>query len=417
MQLAGPVALELILGRSGISQQSMGFTARATPHKTGDLITYAGEGHLMTFAPTGGGKTSGPVICNALTHRGQLIVIDIKGEIHAATADARRKMGQEVHVLDMRDKNPLPGSLNPFDLVMSGGTDHAAIGRSFAAELIERGAGERDRFWNDWAETMIAGATAWMLADTPPEERRIGALYDLFTHEDTNYKIATMMDGELCVRNRAARAAFSSYLQLPSENTRPSVLGSTVTHLRLFDSDMMRRLTDTSSMDIEALIAGEPMSLYIIVPPMRLTAYRPVLRIWLSSLILAMTQRAGPPAERTLMLCDEMGNLGRMDVLLTAATLMRSWGLTLWTFWQNVAQLQIYGAQANTLVDNMGVVQAFGVKNLRMAQDLANIIGGISADRLMRMKADEQLLLIDGKTTLCKQARYYSDALFTGKLA
>jgi hypothetical protein len=26
------------------------------------------------------------------------------------------------------------------------------------------------------------------------------------------------------------------------------------------------------------------------------------------------------------MLCDEMGNLGRVDSLLTAATLMRSWG-------------------------------------------------------------------------------------------
>jgi type IV secretory pathway TraG/TraD family ATPase VirD4 len=47
--------------------------------------------------------------------------------------------------------------------------------------------------------------------------------------------------------------------------------------------------------------------------------------MWLSSLILAMTQRKTPPKERTLMLCDEMGNLGCVDSLLTAATLMRSW--------------------------------------------------------------------------------------------
>jgi type IV secretion system protein VirD4 len=412
MQLAGPVAFELILGRSGKVQSGIGFTARTTKQQAGKLITYSGDGHLMTFAPTGAGKTSGPVICNALKHKGQLIVIDIKGEIYAATAEARRKMGQEVHVLDMRDTNPLPGSLNPFDLVMASGTDHAAIGRSFAAELIERGVGERDRFWNDWAESMIAGATAWMLADTPPNERRICALYDLFTDEDTTYKIATMMDGERCVRNRAARAAFSSYLQLPSENTRPSVLGSTVVHLRLFDSDMMRRLTDTSSMNIEALIAGEPMSLYIIVPPMRINAYRPVLRLWLSTLILAMTQRSSPPAERTLMLCDEMGNLGQVDAFVTAATLLRSAGLTLWCFFQNAAQLQIYGAQANTLVDNMGVVQTFGAKNLRMAQDFANIVGGVSADQIMNMKADEQLLLIEGKRAICKQARYYNDEFF-----
>jgi type IV secretion system protein VirD4 len=165
-------------------------------------------------------------------------------------------------------------------------------------------------------------------------------------------------------------------------------------------------------MDVKALVAGEPMSLYIIVPPLRLRAYRPILRVWLSTLILAMTQRTHPPKERTLMLCDEMGNLGRIDALLSAETLMRSWGLTLWTFWQNVAQLQIYGTQATTLIDNAGVIQAFGARNLRMAQDFANIVGGVSADQIMNMKADEQLLLVEGKRAICKQERYYNDEFF-----
>jgi type IV secretion system protein VirD4 len=125
-----------------------------------DLITYSGDGHLITFAPTGMGKTSGPVICNALTHPGQLVVLDMKGEVYAKTGDARRAMGQEVHVLDLRDGEHTD-SLNPLDLVSRCGADPAALGRSFAAELIERG-NERERFWNDWSETMIAGATAWL---------------------------------------------------------------------------------------------------------------------------------------------------------------------------------------------------------------------------------------------------------------
>jgi hypothetical protein len=37
------------------------------------------------------------------------------------------------------------------------------------------------------------------------------------------------------------------------------------------------------------------------------------------------------------------------------------------------------------LVDNAGIIQILGVKNYRMAQDLANVIGGISADELLRM--------------------------------
>jgi type IV secretion system protein VirD4 len=412
MQLAGSVALQLILGRSGKAERDIGFASRTGHKRTENLITYSGDGHLMTFAPTGAGKTSGPVICNALKHKGQLIVIDIKGEIHAATAEARRAMGQEVHVLDMRDVNPLPGSLNPLDLLILSGTDHSAIAHGFAAEIVERGEGEKDRFWNDWSETMIAGGLAWLLADSPPEKRTISQLYELFNNDDVNYTLATMLDNKEKVRDRSARAAFTSYLQVSGDITQSSIMASTQTHLRLFDSDMLRRLTDTSSMDVKALVAGEPMSLYIIVPPLRLRAYRPILRVWLSTLILAMTQRTHPPEERTLMLCDEMGNLGHVDALLSAATLMRSWGLTLWTFWQNVAQLQIYGTQATTLVDNAGVIQAFGARNLRMAQDFANIVGGISAEQIMKMKADEQLLLIEGKNVLCKQARYYSDELF-----
>jgi len=94
--------MKLILGRRGVAARSVGFAARVSS-EAGELVTYSGDGHLMTVAPTGTGKTSGPVICNALTHKGQLIVVDMKGEIYAATAQARRDMGQEIHVLDLRD--------------------------------------------------------------------------------------------------------------------------------------------------------------------------------------------------------------------------------------------------------------------------------------------------------------------------
>jgi type IV secretion system protein VirD4 len=399
-----------ILGRTSSTQRTYGFAERECS-QSGELIIYSGDGHLITFAPTGTGKTSGPVICNALKHPGQLIVLDMKGEVYASTAAARRAMGQAVHVLDLRD-DAQTGSLNPLDLAAYFGTDPAAIARSFAAELIERAVDERDRFWNDWAETVITGGITWLLADQPHEKRRLSALFDLFTSDDVIYSIAVLMDKKEQLRHRAARTAFASFLQLPDQQTRPSVLASTLTHLRLFDSDLTRRLTDTTSIDLKALIDGEPMSLYIIVPPLRLNGFRPLLRMWLSGLILALTQRKNQPRERTLMLCDEIGNLGRIDAFLTAATLLRSWGVTLWTFWQNVAQLQIYGAQANTLIDNAGVIQVFGARNHRMAQDLANILGGIAAEQILAMPKDQQLLLIESKAIRCLQARYYSDALF-----
>jgi type IV secretion system protein VirD4 len=400
---------QLILGRSVSATRTMAFAARADV-EAGELVTYSGDVHLVTFAPTGTGKTSGPVITNTLKHPGQLIVLDMKGEVFAATAEARRAMGQDVCVIDLRDGSD-SGALNPLDLAARCGTDPAATGRSFAAELIERAAEERDRFWNDWAETMIAGAAAWLLADRPAEERRLSSLFDLFTQEDVTYGMAVMLDQKK-VLNRAAKAAFASFLQLPDQNTRPSVLGTVQSHLRLFDSDLTRRLTDTTTMDLDGFLAGKPMSLYIIVPPFRLSAYRPLLRLWLSELILLLTQRRKPPQERTLMLCDEIGNLGRLEALLMATTLLRAGGLTVWTFWQNAAQLQIYGSQANTLLDNAGVVQIFGIRNYRMAQDLANVIGGISADALLGLPRNEQILLVESRLQRCRRVRHYEDREF-----
>ena len=37
----------------------------------------------------------------------------------------------------------------------------------------------------------------------------------------------------------------------------------------------------------------------------------------------------------------------------------------------NSVQLQVYGSQANTLIDNAGVVQMFGPRNREMAQEFA----------------------------------------------
>jgi hypothetical protein len=59
-----------------------------------------------------------------------------------------------------------------------------------------------------------------------------------------------------------------------------------------------RRLTDTSTIDLDAFIAGEPMSPYIApFRPSDLSVYSPLLRVWLSGLILAMTQRNTLPKE------------------------------------------------------------------------------------------------------------------------
>ena len=416
------LASGLLLGRekaAPVSGPAMGFAigppASPPPSKrrSAGLITYRSDGHLITFAPTGTGKTVGPVICNALTHPGQLIVVDVKGEVCAATARRRREMGQAVHVLDLRD-GAKADSLNPLDLALKTGTDTVAIARTLAAELVARSGHERDPFWPNWAETLLCAGITWLMDDLPPEESNLGRLYRMFSEDDVDFRIATLIDHKL-IKSRSAMSAFQSYMNLPDRDTRPSVLASALAPIRLFDSDLVRDVTSTTTIDLEALIAGAPMTIYIVVPPFRLVAYAPLLRLWITGLLAALTQRTVPPPQRTLFLCDEAGNLGRMEAFLTASTLMRGWGLTLWSFWQNPAQLEIYGAQARTILDNAGVVQLFGARNRRMAAEFTALVGGVDPDEILTMGKDEQLLLIEGgRPRLARRMRYFEESMFAG---
>jgi type IV secretion system protein VirD4 len=322
-------------------------------------------------------------------------------------------MGQKVHVLDLRD-GKRADSLNPLDLAVLTGSEPAAVARSLAADLVARTGNERETFWVDWSENLLTAGIAWLLADCEPADRALAHLFDLLCGEDPDYAIAAKLDDK-SIRHRAAVAGFRAYLSLPDRETRPSVLGSALMPLRLFDSDLVRGLTGSTTIDLAALVAGEPMTLYIVVPPARLSAFRPLLCSWLGGLMLALTERESLPEHRTLFLCDEIAQLGRLNAFVTAATLMRGYGLQLWSFWQNMGQLSIYGDQARAILDNAGVVQLFGARNRRMAEEFAGMVGGVDADAIMAMGKDEQLLLVEGgRPHVAGRMRYFDDPMFAG---
>src|ERR1700712_4186606 len=129
---------EVVLGRTLTASSTMGFGSHASRAVKGGLLTDGSDSHILTIASTGGGKTSGPVVTNARTYPGQLICLDPKGEVYRLSAEHRRKMGQTVHVLDLRDGSTHEGALNPLDIAKLLGTDTAAISRGLAVELVSR---------------------------------------------------------------------------------------------------------------------------------------------------------------------------------------------------------------------------------------------------------------------------------------
>ena len=92
-----------------------------------ESISYKGDRHLLTVAPTRAGKGTTQIIPNLLTYEGSMLVIDPKGENALITAKRRQEMGQEVHIVDpwgIANVDGIePSSFNPLDWLDLGDVD------------------------------------------------------------------------------------------------------------------------------------------------------------------------------------------------------------------------------------------------------------------------------------------------------
>lgn len=410
-----PVSLVLGRGRTGV-RQAVGFNATHEA-RSSELMTYGGDGHALTIAPTGAGKGVGCIIPNALLYPGPLIVFDPKGEAYAVARRQRKRLGQKVVLLDPFGTTGQPSdTLNPLDLaevIDPGRPEDAAT--SLATLLTGGRISERDPFWDINATALLMGLLTWLLADCPEKERRFSRLYELFGEGDVPYRMAVMLDTS-SVKHPTAVAELLAFLNYPERETQPSVQATARQHLPMFGSDAVRAATDTTSFDLDALIKGRPVSLFIIVPPTKLLSHRPVIRLWLGTLILALAARKRIPKQRTLMLIDEAAQLGPMPPLIQTATLLRGAGVTLWTFFQSPAQLEAtYGKEAMVLADNAGVIQLFKARNGRMAQAYASLLGDVAPELVMGLDGDEQLLLMEGgRSVRTRRLNYLDDPLCAG---
>jgi len=112
-------------------------------------------------------------------------------------------------------------------------------------------------------------------------------------------------------------------------------------------------------------------------------------------------------------LLDEAAQLGYFHSLETAITLLRGYGLTTWSFWQDLSQMQsLYPKTWESILNNCSVIQLFGLKNHRVAQDLGQLMG-VEPAALRDIARDEQGIVIDGDgPVLARKLDYLRDAMF-----
>ncbi|MGE0743147.1 MAG: type IV secretory system conjugative DNA transfer family protein [Hyphomonadaceae bacterium] len=416
-----PEVMDLLLGWKSDhdARDPIGFGAprvsQAAP--TGELpIVYGEDRHLVTIAPTGAGKGRGVIIPNLLRFEGSVIVIDPKGETWHVTHRRRKEMGQEVRLLDpFGAVSKRTDSLNPFDLFNRPGALLDADAEMLASLLAGDVGFHKEPFWDNWGRSLMSGVIAAVAETAPKAERHFGRVREILMSDDAVYNLAALIENHEQL-NRLSKQNISSFLPI-TEQTRSGILSTAQSYLKVVNSDSALRSLSKSTINLDAVRRGDPMTIYIVIPPDKLESHGALLRLWVGALMLTVMGRKRRPKRSTLFLLDECAQLGEFGPLRQSMTLLRGYGLQVWPFFQDLSQLQrLYPKDWRTIFNNAGVFQLFGVANHLMAKESAELIGDINADVLRAMSKDRQIIAVSNeKAQSARLPDYLMDAPFAGQ--
>lgn len=398
-RLRGEFASGVLVGR-GLSVGSSS--------KNGDLLRYAGEGHLVTVAPTRSGKGTGGVIPNLLTYPGSIVVTDPKGENYAVTARHRSRMlGNTVRALDPFDQlgvmqrqvgqgtslersramEVVRATYNPMDLIDPYGDDWLECASLLADMLVlpPQGRGGEEVFWNEEAKGLLTGLILYVATSEldealrPTERRTLARVRELLTLPRADFKrlMQAMEASPLC--GGLVRRAASRYLQ-KEDRERSGVVSTAQSHTHFLDSPRMAEVMARSSVDL-AQMKRKPTTLYLVLPAHYLDTYSRWLRLVIACALHELARApshlsGGGEQRRVLFLLDEFANLGRMNPVLRAVSLMAGYGVSIWTFLQDLSQLKgTYPDRWGTFLANADVLQAFGTNDYDTARYLSDLAG------------------------------------------
>lgn len=355
----------------------------------GELLIADGPEHVMLYAPTRTGKGVGVVIPNLLAWPGSVVVLDIKRENFAATAGFRAHAGQRVLLFDPLAPDGRTARFNPLGHIDR--TDPITVVdelQRIAAMLFPM-PDHADPFWSEAARTGFIGVGG-LVAGSPDRPFTIGEILRTLTTGDSRTGLPRL----LAERRRSGdplpspvEAALADFTNA-SENTFASVRQTLTSRLGLWLNPRVDRATSASDFDLAALRDGG-LSLYLCASPENMLRIQPLYALLFQQLCDLTSRRLPRPGDRpVLVLLDEFARLGPAPVLAHAFAWAAGYGLRLLPVLQSPSQLRaIYGPDlTEDILTNCGLEIVFAPKELRVAQELSERLGALTAPGVSRSR-------------------------------
>ena len=358
-------------------------------------ITYSGDSHMITVAPTRSGKGTTQIIPSLMDHIGAVLCIDPKGENAIITAEARQHIhGQKVHILDpWREATKVldrePDQFNPLDMLDPDDDDFVDDAMMIADALVVETGG--DSHWTNEARAMVMGFILYVTTDPhEAETRSLGRVRELLSLDPAELQnlINTRM---VKSENQLVRSAGNRFNQ-KSERELSSVISTAQQNTHFLESPNVKKSLEKSTFDFASLKSDDaPISVYVVLPADRLNTHGRWLRLIVSMAITAMVRGRAKPQRPALFILDEFAALGKLAVVEQAFGLMAGFGMQMHAVLQDMSQLQdLYGQRWQTFLGNSAVLQVFGTRDVMTAEYVSKLAGHTTVERISVATAERR---------------------------
>lgn len=340
-------------------------------------ISYKGDRHLLTVAPTRSGKGTTQIIPNLLTYEGAMLVIDPKGENALITAQRRKDMGQDVHIVDPWGIVDIEGietsKFNPLDWLKKDDLDITENAMILAdALVVEESHG--DSFWTEESKALLQGIILYVATDEREDgNRHLSRVRELLLMDGEQQKLFfrhMLQSQHYIVASTGARC-----LQ-KEPKLIANVIASAQAQTHFLDSARLQLNLASSDFKFEDL-KTKPMTVYLVLPADRLNSFGRWLRLLIQQAITVNARNIEiKPAKPVLFILDEFAALGRLTMIEQAYGLMAGFGLQLWGIVQDFNQLErIYDKGWQSFVSNAGVINYFGSSDTMTSEYFSSMCG------------------------------------------
>ncbi len=362
-------------------------------------LRHDGPEHVMAFAPTRSGKGVGLVIPTLLSWTGSVVVHDIKGENWQLTAGWRARFS---HCLLFNPTDARSARYNPLLEVRKGLSEVRDV-QNIADILVDpEGALERRNHWDKTSHALLVGAILHVLY--AEEDKTLARVASFLSDPRRSFEhtLRAMMatnhlgTDEAPVVHPVVASAAREVLN-KSDNERSGVLSTAMSFLGLYRDPVVAAATSTCDWRITDLVdAGEPVSLFLVVPPSDISRTKPLVRLILNQIGRRLTEKLeGDPAKRRrhqlLMMLDEFPALGRLDFFETALAFMAGYGIRAYLIAQSLNQISKAYGENNAILDNCHVRIAFSSNDERTAKRISDALGTATELRAQRNYAGHRL--------------------------